>query len=858
MSPASALGKEEKLILCDLITGKEFKEYFKKKPEEFYSMQIDPLPLESLSDQDALSLAKSHLKHSFINAFIEKKVDQWLKSITSHSKNLQREGLNYSQALSTAILDSPFGNHLGLYLKLTGKNWNARLNLIKEMENRKLDAEHNNSLISSNNPLEKRRPDNKKGSHDYLKEFDDRDNSLLPSKNDNFIFSLCGIDPHAHERNMVIRRADLEPNGHYHVFQQDKDKAPFFQNRDRIYCKPHSFDDYFHGTWAWSVESNDKDPSKDFVKSNYIKALTPIEVIIIPGLSSLDHLVSFIKEGAPYQLHSNKVMFSFQTSKKTYTGILCQSKDLKITQGRAHFHEDCIEVPVYQFQETDILNLSHISFYKNVFAGIPSQIYPLKTTFEVVKGLVFSSLSWSFCKEKGLARSEYNQLKHFISELPADNLLSKIQSQCHCSQAEAENLLKDFLSKVGECIDKNTFQDEVILSAIATNKEFEERTKTLIRTDWEHENKTLINTKQNELNSLNAQLTSLTSDLNKAHDALEKSKQEKTRLTNTIAQKEKLATEVETMVAKKIQAAKENAADFIATMAFVDGQQTKASSSTFSVDQYQVISKSYNLEYLEAHQSWLDVIDTTSLELSEAGVADSYSYALATFLCAAYIKKQPLLLVGPNANDIIEAFCASISCWEYGVLSCQGLYTNELIKKINLENKPILVIKNMIGSDWMNHLPEILSNKDTFYIATHPYPEDVQVEPKSLYGFMLPLFTEFFVESDPSHAYRGGYFTEDFEEYAFENKLPPHLKSLSKLQLSPLVQRKIEDLVAIMHDIYPSIEKKTEFLFVLLPVASGLLRIDKLQDKILEIQKNISSSSNLDSLLNSLLGEYYE
>lgn len=43
----------------------------------------------------------------------------------------------------------------------------------------------------------------------------------------------------------------------------------------------------------------------------------------------------------------------------------------------------------------------------------------------------------------------------------------------------------------------------------------------------------------------------------------------------------------------------------------------------------------------------------------------------------------------------------------------------------------------------MNRLPEILSNKDIFYIATHPYAEDIQVEPKSLYGFILPLFTEF-------------------------------------------------------------------------------------------------------------------
>ena len=38
--------------------------------------------------------------------------------------------------------------------------------------------------------------------------------------------------------------------------------------------------------------------------------------------------------------------------------------------------------------------------------------------------------------------------------------------------------------------------------------------------------------------------------------------------------------------------------------------------------------------------------------------------------------------------------------------------------------------------------------KDIFYMATHPYAEDVQVEPKSLCSFILPLFTEFLVDKN--------------------------------------------------------------------------------------------------------------
>lgn len=88
----------------------------------------------------------------------------------------------------------------------------------------------------------------------------------------------------------------------------------------------------------------------------------------------------------------------------------------------------------------------------------------------------------------------------------------------------------------------------------------------------------------------------------------------------------------------------------------------------------------------------------------------------------------------------------------------------------------------------MNRLPEILSNKDIFYIATHPYAEDIQVEPKSLYGFILPLFTEFFVDNKASGKYYGGYFADDFKPYAAQPASSKELRILPRLSLSTLVK----------------------------------------------------------------------
>lgn len=40
-------------------------------------------------------------------------------------------------------------------------------------------------------------------------------------------------------------------------------------------------------------------------------------------------------------------------------GILCSIKELNVTNGKVSFAEDCIEVPVYEFNSDNILRLEN-------------------------------------------------------------------------------------------------------------------------------------------------------------------------------------------------------------------------------------------------------------------------------------------------------------------------------------------------------------------------------------------------------------------------------------------------------------------------------------------------------------------
>ena len=920
MNYINLLTKDEKSFLCEIITGKEFKEFFKRNEQDFSKMQKG-FRAKSLTEQHALAIAITNIDNPFIAVWVNQKVDYWLKDIQESITKLERTGLSHNAALATAMTDSYFVNNIELYFKLSGKpldtftcsNLYERIESIKserakavEMADRLKSMEEENRRLSDQIEVDQRTIEalkneceekvskieqdkselvsslaeaHKKISElqtaptaftiddaDYLSQFDDTDASILPSDNTDEIISLCSVISDHNGQKWLMRHADLNINGCYDIFHRNENIPPYFTNRDKIFYKDGPSNDGFYGIWNWSAVPNENDSSKDYILSRYNTTIDAIEIAVITEATSLDVLVNLLKKGINYQPHSRKIIFSFCSSKQQYTGILFTSKELSIVNGKTVISKDCITAPVYKFVNDDLIRLdSSLSFYRNVFAGPPVQIYHLKSPLEIVKDIVFASISWTAYKTRNVTRAEYKTFKDFISAIPVDNIMYKIETACRCSSPAAKELLDEFLHSVWKYIDGDSLEDEIVLSAISVNSNLQEKTKALIRKDWEIENESLLGEAHEELNLLHTELKSANEKLSKLQESFIKTKAEDERLSDIIAEKEKLAEDVEKNVAAKIQKAREDVADFIANMAFVNGQQVQSIRDTLpspnkvplepNIATYCTYSQFENTDDIDAHHSWADVINTAIFELAEAGVTERYRSGLAAFLCAAYIEKQPLLLVGPNAIDIALAFIASVSGHKYGLLCCEGTYSNHAIKQLGDAGEGIIIINNLLTSGWINRLPEILSKKDIFFIATHPYTEDILVEPKSLYGFMLPLFTELFVDKKATGKYYGGYFADDFKPYSPNGITHKELAVLSKVALSSLVKSRINSLVAVMHDIYSSATSDDDFLFCIFPVFYASMTIDEISATITDPQKGISISADLKRDLRYILGE---
>lgn len=919
MNYIGLLTPEEKVVLCELITGREFKELFKRNEQEFSRIRKG-FRAKSLTEQQALSIAIVNSDKSFILTWINATVSIWLQDIQKNIEKLEEEGLSHTTALATTMLDSFFADNVALYFKLTGEmlESDAYSKLCKEMDDVKSDRikstemdkrisameeekrqlleqieaakQKNNAIkIEYEQKIQAIERDNEtlksllseaqeriaalqvspnviKGNNaDQLAQFDDTDTSLLPAAGSDEIVSLYGVSSNYNGKKQLIRYADMDCNGYYSIFRRSENSSFASGNWYKIFYKDGPVEEDFYGIWSCVVVPNENDPSKDYILSRFNANIDAIEVVTVTEATSLDELIELLKNGIEYQPHSRRTIFSSYAAKGQYMGIMCNLKELNIRDGKASFAEDCIEVPVYEFTRDDILYLDNgLTFYKKAFAGIPSKLYQLKSTLDIVKDIVFSSISWSAYKTRSVTRSEYRTFKDFIGAIPVDDITYRIENACRCSSSTAQELLNEFLNAVWKYVEGDSLEDAIILSAISASSELQDRAKSLVRADWEAENTNLLAETQKKLDSLNAQLKTATANLAEVQDSLNKTKLEEEHLSCIIAEKKKLAENVETAIAERIHKARENVADFIADMAFVGGAPAPviAEENSVIVDSsakttvlYRTVAACENLGDLEAHHSWKEVIDTTAFEIGEAGVAESYRGGLAAFLCAAYINKQPILLVGPNAIDIAQAFSAAVAAQKCGILSCEGDYSSQITTKIGADGEDIVIINNLISSGWINRIPEILSQKDVFYIATHPYPEDIQVEPKSLYGFMLPLFTEFVVDKTATGKYYGGYFADDFKPYSVSKGPHKELKILSKLSLSSLVRNQLNSLVSTMYGIHSATTADEEFLLVAIPIAYASLEIDTLKEAIADPQKGIAISTNLKRSLRYFLGE---
>lgn len=700
--------------------------------------------------------------------------------------------------------------------------------------------------------------------------------------------SLCEVD-YVDEKGhyCAIRLADIV-QGRLEAFHVNEEQPKVFENRHKIFYKDGPTERGEVGVWSWSAVQNKTDPSRDYVHSAFVSGYCPIEVIIINDCNTAEELLEKIKNGVEAEINTRKVMFAYR-SKNQYTGFLCKNREIVQKGNLCRISKQVISLPRYDFTGKDITNLSNGKrYHRSLKIRMPDEMVKIKNPLDIVRTIILSRSSWSIFKEKGKTRSEWKNITDLLERMDNQSIIDSIVNEAHCSPKEAQKMLNDFIENAYDYVGGTTIEDKVIAAVVSVNTELMDRCKALIMDDWRTENQTAIDKANEELKVLKDRIESTKADLDKTYTdnqkriqiqkeeakaSLEDIKSEHDYfqaelqvLTEEIESKEKLASDVESAIRRRIQQAQSDAAEFIASLSFAP-QVTVEKPKSNEKYQEQVVTvsksndtatcyaegKNLNPDDLEENETWNDTLHTIAVELQEAGVSEKFALPFAAYLYSACLNKSPLLMIGPNANAIVDAFSASIYGKTAGVLDCDEKYSGIDIDKCLSSKDRVVRIVNPFSNGWISRIPDIVSNEEKFFVAVYPFMEDIQIEPKSLYSYMLPVFTELLVDRTPKRQFYGGKMSGKYREFKIPSNKKRYVKVLSDMHISSLVRTRIQTILNCMHMMLNDQSEDYDMLFSILPYSFATMQMPIMMEAI---KSGIVVSKETGALINGMFGEY--
>ena len=417
-----------------------------------------------------------------------------------------------------------------------------------------------------------------------------------------------------------------------------------------------------------------------------------------------------------------------------------------------------------------------------------------------------------------------------------------------CSLEEAKNYINEFIQHAEEYLQGTDVESTTLCTALECSSALTEKCQALNEEKWRREHAERLKQAQEEL----AKVTDETQRQREQRDRLvmeqQRLEERQKTLTAEITQQEQLAADVEDQVAARITMAREKVADFICEMAF-HGPAAITLPAPASQDRF-MPGKKLDTDIREYHEAW-DAVCTLQDELEEAGVTERYASMLAAFLYTAYVLRVPLLLAGPNGRDIADAVSAALFGRTALTLRCEGEYDPGAVEEYTGEESQIIALLNPINTGWISHIPELTAVKDKLILAVHPFAEDLLIEPKGLYNYVVPVLTELFVDRPASREYAGGCFGTDFREYeCAEPQKKIHLAR--KLPMPAMLRNWLQQMLADMKAILGKDTPDYDVLFATLPYASVTGRTDTILE---DIEDGGGLSKDTQALLRTFLGE---
>ena len=641
--------------------------------------------------------------------------------------------------------------------------------------------------------------------------------------------SLCQVTKNNKERLLLKRLADIEKEEL--IKFTSTEEWGRFEKRSSFYHENGPSTEGYIGVWEWTATENWNNPDKDKIEAHHINNIYATEIFEVPDTVTIDDVRKKLVDGIPLHYVSNRTLFCIKSSGPKFEGVLCSSKDLYSDAGTTFINDNVISLPVYVINKSDTVILSDKKFYRYIDLGAESRTIFLKDRLEIIRIIVKNRTTWRAAKELGVIKANWKTFREFLCKTPIKSIYEEIAEKCQCTESEAETYLNQFLENFESYINLDDYDAEILLAMIDSTPELMKKCEEVWRSKYESELSDVVRNlrvKREELERIRMEISSTENQLQE--------------LKINMTKQEELANDISRKVKERISQARENAADFIAEMAF-----TLPAVNGANIKEGKILETSY------VNSSLHEIISSLDIELRAAGIPNKITKIFACFLYSAYVNDIPILLAGPNGESIADAFSAALFGRTAGIIECSGKYSQTINNDIAASHNEIFMLKNALCDEWISHIPELTSTPGKYFFIVHPFAEDLLIEPQSLFSYVVPCFTELVVDSVPQRNFAGARNSEKLAKYEHATPKSMHENLLCSIGLNNYTRSRLKALLADFRSIAMFKDKETDYdyLFVLFPY----MYIKSLTDKLDEFRV---VDNNLRRKLAIFMGTYDE
>ena len=644
-------------------------------------------------------------------------------------------------------------------------------------------------------------------------------------------------------RRYLQRVADFDGNRLIR-FSSDNDREKRFDNRDQFSFQMEHFDGLDAGTaqiFDWFAKPKQQDPEKDEANIIFKSDKRPIELIDLHAHDSGEALQN-LKNGFQW-LHFCEngqylYVFSHRDDGAVET-LYCPKETLKKENDLIHIDPTIVSLEQYSIEKKDLLAVPFFNFeseirifYAKLELGEPQKRMLLCTPHEVTAHFVREYATETKLKNIISGRQNWQAFRGFIINAGCiEPICRKIAAECGYDERKAKECLNQFLNCSEQYLSGTDEDTQLVSTLVERNPSLLKKYKTIVQEEWEKENTEKLKAIGEQLTAQSVLLQGIQQEREKLSKDIRAKQSELTALQQEIDSKRQIGDDTLHEVRQKICEARKDTAGFLAELSVYFPQ----SETTMINNGKQNASAAFHDGLLikdglaEEEASISVLLNVIRDNIEDAGVGESYADAVAAWLLSAYCEHIPLLLAGPATAQLADSISCGTSGRMAARLTCNGEWNQEIANQAVTSNSKVVLVENPFCGEWMERMPSLaLSSKKLFLFAT-PFSEDLTIEPKSLYQYMLPVFTDSFICTVPQEPEIGSVWTGQFPKLKGNGEGAYRMSFLKptgllKTQANRLFRR-FENFLEKPADFY-------EFLLCILPLAKMINYGQKAADEI--------------------------